>query len=242
MKRLFDCLSIRGKLTAVVMVACFASLLTAGAFQGAFVHQQARANLVVDLNHAATNVGRNAASAVLFGDEAFATEALSGFKADDKIILASIFDADGQPFASYTRAGTRAQTPPTGPAGHEFAAGYVDVRLPIDLEGDRVGSILVRSDRSPIRARMFQYARALGLVVLIAGAIAFAVSSVLQRFLTAPILALSKMARTIQHEEDFSLRATRRPRNGSRMIASTHANVVRGCRRSSTTNPIPPVK
>src|SRR5579872_6595132 len=99
----FRNLSIRRKLTLIVMITtCTAILLACGAFLAFDVHtvRQSRAR---DLETLAKVLGSNSTAALTFNDPAAAREVLQSLSAKEHIMAAGLFRTDGAIFATYLR-------------------------------------------------------------------------------------------------------------------------------------------
>ena len=117
-------LSLRRKITMVIMVNTFAALCAAGiafAEYGVYRYKQFR---VEDLNALANVIGTNSAASLVFKDPQSAADILNGLSAKPHILSAVIYDASGVPFAFYHRGGPgdRYSPPPVANEGSRFAA------------------------------------------------------------------------------------------------------------------------
>src|ERR1700676_153854 len=96
-------LSLRSKLTFVIMITTFAALLVAGmafAEYGVYRFKQLR---VEDLNALANILGTNSTAPLEFKDPKSARDILQSLAAKPHILSAVIYDQDGRPFAVYHR-------------------------------------------------------------------------------------------------------------------------------------------
>ena len=101
-------------------------------------------------------------------------------------------------------------------ASRRTATGTVDttdrigVFRPIVLNGERIGTIHLESDRSQQRDARPPFRRASSLLVLAGSTvIAFAVAWMLQGFISGPILRLAAAARTVTTEKSYTIRVVR---------------------------------
>ncbi|MGH9363587.1 MAG: sensor histidine kinase, partial [Thermoanaerobaculia bacterium] len=78
---------------------------------------------------------------------------------------------------------------------------------PVAVQGERVGTVVVKSGLSEIRARVARYAGIAALVLAASSLAAFLLSSRLQRLISEPILSLVRTARAVAERKDFSVRA-----------------------------------
>jgi signal transduction histidine kinase/CheY-like chemotaxis protein len=207
--RVFRRMPVGRKLNLIVMMVCTTTLLVAmGAFM-AFDIKVARTQMVEELRLMADVIGANTTAALSFVDEESAQASLGVFQRDASIIQAAIYARDGSVFAIYARADQpQIWTPPAVQrAGHHFTADALDVFSPIDLAGEALGTIFVRSDLSLIDNRRTFILRTLALGFLGASVLGWLLASRLQRFISEPIGALARAARAVTEEKDYSVRA-----------------------------------
>ena len=102
MKFKFRDVSIKYKLTAIIMLTCMVSLMLAA---GAFIVDQAwsqKRELVTKLFTLAEVIAQNSTAALAFKDDKSATATLEALRAERNIMQAILYSKDGKPFASYT--------------------------------------------------------------------------------------------------------------------------------------------
>jgi signal transduction histidine kinase len=93
--------------------------------------------------------------------------------------------------------------------GYRFEGNSLVYIQPIVLEGEQIGTLYVRSDYGSVsRPLLGLFAAIIALVLIVSVAIAFAISSRLQRFVSEPILRLADTARSIARNKDYSVRAS----------------------------------
>ena len=96
----FHSISIRRKVTFVILVTCLFALLASGGVQLFRFDRQARMNLEQDLRIAADIMGQNFASALEFDDDIFPTEELQILRIDESIVSGALYDRSGELFAT----------------------------------------------------------------------------------------------------------------------------------------------
>ena len=178
-----------------------------------------RKNVVRTLSVRAEIVGSNAASALQFNDRDSAEKTLSALRSDPLVISAAIYTPNEEPFASFgqTGAGARPNLVPI-PAGQNEVhwIGFTSVALEqsIVLDGQRIGTVYIRSSAESLNQRLRLYIE-ISLVVLLASLLAaFLVSSVFRRSVADPIMGLAKIANVVSVEKRYSLRVDPRPGQG----------------------------
>ena len=204
-------LSIRQKLTAIVLVTCGVSIFIACAMLAAYDIGAFRREIAVDLVSTANITGSNTTAALSFGDARAAHETLSSLAAQTHIVSAAVYAADGSVFARYARAGADAQLVPPrpGPDGVVFSRHDVLVVEAIRLNAERIGTIYLQSDLEQLYARAKNFFKILNIVILACLLTAYLLASRLQRLISGPVLALSQTAATVSLEKDYSLRASK---------------------------------
>src|SRR5688500_14591027 len=130
-------LSVKGKLTAITMVAAGVALFLAGAAMVTYELVTYREEKVSRLSTQAEIVASNAASALLFADPESAAGTLAALRAEPRVVAARIHTPDGALFARYNRDEKGARAPPAAPpasAGHAFVDEGLLVYRPIVVE------------------------------------------------------------------------------------------------------------
>ena len=200
--------SVRGKLLVVALITTAIALLVAGAALLTRDLSIYRQGLTSDLVTEASILALSTGPALAFDDQATAERNVSALSARPAVLAAVIYDARGRVFAQYVRSGEAA------PSRHlrQFANGMeiglsrIEVTSPIVQNGERLGTIYLRG-RYNVSGRIEAYLGILAVVGLLSLGIALALSSLLQRSITAPLASVAAIARRIVEERDYSLRA-----------------------------------
>jgi diguanylate cyclase (GGDEF)-like protein len=200
---------IRQKLVAISLLSSGAALILACGALIAYELVSFRDVTLQKLSSVAGVIAANSSAALSFDDPESAEDTLSALRAEARIIGACIYRADGARFAAYRRDGNSPgcgawleDVPPDDGRGRSLS-----VSLPIELEGEVLGSIVVRSEALDLYARVLGYGSIVGLVMLVSGLASLPLASKLQRFISDPILRLVETARRISADHDFSVRA-----------------------------------
>ncbi|MCA9793192.1 MAG: response regulator, partial [Candidatus Eremiobacteraeota bacterium] len=140
---------------------------------------------------------------------------------DPSIIEATIFDADwvsnngdeatNHPVGVFRRSGDTGKELPSYPdlpfgVGREGNSLYAFMPIKLDISGEQVGSVFIRSDLSKLYEAVRYHLRLLGLVFLASFGLAWIFSDRLQPFISRPIAKLAEKARLISLSADYSLR------------------------------------
>lgn len=153
-------------------------------------------------------IATNSTAALAFQDVDDATDILSALRAEPTVTVAALYDSSGAVFATYPSPMTAAALPDGAPPdGYRFDDRFLIAAEPVVQAGSgRLGTLYVQADMSFIAGQVLAYTgmAAVGL----AGALLFAylISRVLQRKISAPILALAETSRAISERQDYSVR------------------------------------
>ena len=207
----FRDLSIRRKLTLIVMITtCTAILLACGAFFAFDIHTL-RQSRMHDLETLAEVLGSNSTAALTFNDPAAAREVLQSLSAKEHVMAAGLYRSDGAMFATYVRDAASAAFAFPGPESSRtrFEAKRLVVFHTIVLDGHRLGTVFLASDLGEFAELIRLYFALFGLIVVSLSVGAFFLAARMQRAISDPILMLAQTTRQVTSEKDFSLRATR---------------------------------
>jgi signal transduction histidine kinase/ActR/RegA family two-component response regulator len=201
--------SIRTKLMAVVMSTTFAAtVVSVGTVIGYDLRAYQR-TLVADLSTQAELVGHMSAAALNFDDPRLARENLALLRTRPSVRAGAIYNAAGKLFASYVAAGQRAVFP-AAPSGGKPRAQGGDLVLyePVYDNGELLGTVYLRAQNLLLERALDYLAIAAG-VMLLAMATAWLLVRRLGRVVTAPIVAITGIARDVVATRDYSRRAPR---------------------------------
>lgn len=198
--------SLRKKLMLLLMIVSFTvlSLVTLGFAISDWV--SSRDDLYDRMRAQASIIAQNSVAALTFYDPNAAEQTLNTLKNTDDIVGAVLFDSNHQRFSSYQRDDiTLPLTPPESNEGS--VAGTLFVQVPVQLDGEQIGNILLLSELSNWQQQqLYRMAIVLGLFVF-SLLVAMFLSNVAQQIVTRPILNLARIARRITDTRDYDLRA-----------------------------------
>ncbi len=171
-------------------------------------------------------VGTNTAAAVTFNDRKAAEETLSALRANPHIVATYVLVDDGRVFAKYTAEGA---DPDPLKLEREADGGHpekteqalararkkmdriwdwdfdLEVVMPIFLDGQKVSTVVIRSDMKELQARLAGFLAVAVVFMLGSFAAVSLVFSRLQGLITGPILHLAETMRKISREKDYSV-------------------------------------
>ncbi|MBI1764109.1 MAG: response regulator [Acidobacteria bacterium] len=209
--RVFQQLSIKRKLTLIIMLTSGAGLLLACAAFITYDLGSARQAMVRDLTTLAEMLELNSTAALTFDDQQSARELLAGLSAKPSIVSACLYDKDGASFAKYLRGDAQARFTPPVPQtpGSYFSQDRLVLFQQINLSGEMVGTIYLESDLKELDAQLKRHASILVIILLAALGVTLPLSAKLQRVISQPLEHLAHTARVISVEQNYSMRASK---------------------------------
>jgi signal transduction histidine kinase/CheY-like chemotaxis protein len=199
--------SISRKLVLAVLVTTLTALLFASAALLILDIRKFQTGWVNDLRAQGDILAQVTRPALEFSDAASATENLAQLTIRPRIFAAAIYLPDGKLFARYDRQGAAARALPAMPAeaGQLLDSEIVQVFVAINRGDERLGMLYLGTEY-PLLEQVRYYAGVLALVMLLSAAIAWFLSSRLQRVLTRPIRQMTDAVNDVIRRRDFSAR------------------------------------
>src|SRR5947208_2641448 len=208
---LFQNLSLKRKLTGVILLACCVGLLLACI---AFVScEQAldRRALASALAVLTDLFDDNVAPGIASKDSTSLTRTLNSFDGHPHILAAAVYDWKGRVAATYQRRDLKMPFlfPAAQETGTHFEKNHLEAFRTVTLEGERIGTLYIASDLDELRTRFASYAVILTLVFVLGSLLVLLLSAKLQKIISEPILQLAKTAAVVATEKNYSIRATK---------------------------------
>jgi len=153
----------------------------------------------------------NSTAALAFENSDDAREILAALQTERHVTAAALYDHNDRFFAAYPAALTAADFPPKpGALGQSTVDdGLVSVQ-PVMQRERRLGTLLLKYETTSMLSEFIWGSVVIALAVMaMVLLITYFLSSILQRQVTRPILALAETAREFAHSGDYSLRAVR---------------------------------
>jgi len=209
--RAFRDLSIKRKLTTIMMVISVTALLLSCASFIVYDQIFSRRAMVQELHSLAQIIGSNSTAAITFNDQSSANEILSALRARPHIISACLYSAEGQPFAFYKRPGVSEASWPAKPPvdGSNFVKDRLELSQSVRLDNQIVGTLFLRSDLEELNTRLWRYTGIVGLILLASSLLTFLLATRLQRVISESIVGLAITARIVSAEKNYTLRASK---------------------------------
>lgn len=199
--------SLRAKLVFVVLLTTGLALAIALGAMLAFDVREWRSTGISEIKTQAEFVGQTMAPALSFEDVKTAQENLALLRTRPEIHAAGVYTAAGELFATYASHQEDAAVPRRAEAERtEFVGADLVVFQRIVVDNQMVGTVYLRA-RHDLDARLVSFAGIALSVAVVALAAAFVFSFWLQRILTRPILSISRIAREVVEQHDYSRRA-----------------------------------
>ncbi len=200
--------SFQRRLTGHALVTAGVALTLTLAAVGAHEIWNARAAVVRESIVQSDIIGANTAAALVFGDPDSATEVLSSLRNEGRVVSACLYDTSGEVFARYaTRLARQAPCPRVEAPGHRFIGMRVWLFREVAYGSGPAGTLFLELTLSDLRATLFRYAVFAVLAGLLGLLLAGLVAGRLQRSLMRPVGELSRVARRVKEQRDYSARA-----------------------------------
>jgi signal transduction histidine kinase len=202
---------IRQKLMTMILVTSgVVLLLTCAAFIG-YELLTYRRSAVQQLSTLGEIIAAESTGAVAFDNPNDATEILAALKAERHIVAACLYDQQNRIFSRYP-ADAPDRAFPSAPLadGYRFESGHLVGFTPVvQVRGsERFGTLYLNSDMGAMYERLRLYGGIAILAVLVSSLVAYALSRLLQRQISSPILALAETAKAVSDRHDYSVRAS----------------------------------
>ena len=192
----------------LVLVSALVLLLTSAAFAG-YQFWSFRSTERDRMMVRGQILALNATAALAFEDVSAARELLTALRADPHVVAAALFDSGGVLFATYPAAVDQGLLPASpGAPGYRFEGGHLVGYQPVSVEGGApLGTLYMASDLGALYETLYLSALIGMLVFALSVGAAWGISTVLQRSISRPILALADTARAVSTRGDYSVRA-----------------------------------
>jgi two-component system, sensor histidine kinase and response regulator len=205
--RRFPSASIAVKLRWIVISALLLALLLACLAFLAYDYYTFRAAKAKDIQTLAEVIGSNSTGALEFKDPGTGKEVLQALRFERHVTEAGIYDRKGALFAKYLAPGVQWQAlalPQKTDASY-FPPHMLVVFRDVLFEGERIGTVYIRSDLVELDQRRNRCMQMMIAVALTALGLAILLSSHLQKSITGPISRLAMTTRTVSQTKDYSV-------------------------------------
>ena len=201
-------LTIRQKLTAMLMIMSSAMLLLASIAFVIWDFYRFRADMRTDLVTQAHLVFDNTAAAMTFDDPEAARDTLEMLEIHPHTQLACLYLPNGRLFAWRVFRDPADQCPATPVPGVATAPNRLIVTEQIARGSESGAIVLIAVDLDAHTARLRTEGAAVAAILVAGWLLSFLLSSLLQRMVSQPIASLAGTARNIADRSDYSIRAS----------------------------------
>jgi two-component system, sensor histidine kinase and response regulator len=203
--------SLRGKLTAIVMITCSVAVLVVCTVFAVYDVTTLRRSLASELETVAEITGSNLTAPLTFGDHTAASEILGSLSIQTHIVEACVYKRDGTVLSEYRRDGSKEFFSPPILLTDRAAvvSGNIFVFRGIWLGGELIGSIYVKSDLGALHDRIVRFSEIILAAFFLSLVTSFLLASRLQRLISEPIGKLARAASEVSLKKDYSLRVVK---------------------------------
>jgi PAS domain S-box-containing protein len=201
----------RRKLMTMILLTSGAVLAVTCAAFFAYEFLTFRQATIRELSTLGKIIAANSTAALAFHNQDDADELLATLRAERHVVAACLYDKEGKLFSKYPSS-LPVDAFPAMPAkeGYRFEHSHLAGFEPV-VQGDnkQLGTLFLKSDLEAMYERFRLYGAITVSVIIGSFLIAYALSRVLQRQISQPILALAETAKAVSDRRDYSVRATR---------------------------------
>src|SRR6185437_9655152 len=198
---------LRRKLTLVILMTCSAVLLLACGVMAAYQMLDYRKSVARDLSVLAEVVSQNTRAAMAFDDQKVAQETLASLASEPSVAAACIYDNTGAQYAVYQDPKLPVHLPANpGKDGIKYETSGLVVFHPIALNNKRLGTLFIQADLTGLHDRLMLFALMGALVLVGSCLVAWLLSTLFQKPISAPIYNLANTVELIAEKKDYSIR------------------------------------
>ena len=201
---------IQRKLMSVILLTCAIVLSLMCIVYIILEFYSYRENVKRSVSTLGAVIASNSSAALAFDIPEDAQEVLQALDAEPNIVIACLYNKDGELFTKYP-VDTSASIfpPPRTYRYYWFEDGYLNGFEPVLQKGEQQGMLFIKSDLKNMYRQLGYYAL-IGLALISSSlVVAFLLSKILQRSISQPIMALKETASAISEKHDYSVRATK---------------------------------
>ena len=205
----FQDISIKRKLTAIMMIATTVALLLVSSAFVAYELFTFRNGMKVDISTQGEIIGDLNDANLSFVKPDEATKILNTLKKKEHITGAALYDKDGKLFAKYVSRSNPNETFPPSPEadGTRFEKDRLLFFKKIYDAGEFDGTVCLKSDLRELDERFLRYASIILLFTAFSLIVTFFLSAWLQRIISRPIFRLADTAMAVSANKNYSMRA-----------------------------------
>jgi signal transduction histidine kinase len=199
--------SIRRKLILLFTATASVSVLIACATLWAYQLVHYRTTLQTEETSMAQLLADSSAPALLFNDALAANETLALLRADPRIESACLYDNAGTVVARFNSSTTPAVCPPIALEETHFTKDHLLIFRKIAMRNESVGSLTIAVSLAEMYSSLLSFGETGICVLIVTTMFAYALSSLLQRIISGPIIHLTRVAAQVSDQGNYLLRA-----------------------------------
>jgi signal transduction histidine kinase/ActR/RegA family two-component response regulator len=200
--------SVRGKLVGIVLLTTAIVLLLSGGAM--LIHDLSvyRTSWASDIATEASILALSTGPALAFDDHETAQRNLAALQARPAVLAAALYTPNRQLYAQYVKEGEVAPPPlrKDSTLGIVISGERVEVIQQIEHNKEVLGTLYLRA-RYDVMGRVRAYLGIFALITAVSLGAALLLSAALQRVITVPLEAITRVARQVVDRGDYSLRA-----------------------------------
>lgn len=155
-------------------------------------------------------IANNTTAPLAFDDAEAANEILASLKAEPHIIVACVYDQEGNIFAYYPPEFSRQLLPKKPEAeGYNFKSSNLEGFQSIANGNNKLGTLYLRSNMGALYERLQLYGIIALTIIIISLVTSYFLSRFLQKRISRPIIQLADTAKYVSDKQDYSIRATK---------------------------------
>jgi len=209
--KLFRPAKLNDKLFLLIAGTSAVALVLSAVSFGYYHFSLTRAKEVEQITSLADVVGSSTVAAMKSGDPAAVVDVLETLISQAAVKTAKVYQSDGSVFVQAVPGGVDRTTPPRPLefSGYQFSKGFLEIHHPIVRDGERLGTVYLRTATQSGPEMFFSHFNIAVLVLVISLSVSAMISLRLQQFVTKPIASLAKTAKSVSQHHDYTLRVAR---------------------------------
>ena len=206
--RWFPTLHLRTKLIISIVITSVVAVFVSSFALVRYDRVQEISSITEDMSILAGIISNRSTAALIFGDVRQAQSNLKALGENPNVLMACIYDSGQQVFAVHHFTHLDQKPCPSEPKVSALDLGdTIEIYEPIELDGLPVGTLYMSLSLDRLNERWQEQLLFIVGVILAVVLLSLALAKYLQYILLKPILRITKTARDITEQQDYSLRA-----------------------------------
>ncbi|GAA6134601.1 hypothetical protein NBRC116188_13900 [Oceaniserpentilla sp. 4NH20-0058] len=204
----FPSLHLKTKLIGSIVITAVLAILVSSFALVRYDRVQEIKGITEDMSILAGIIANRSTAALIFGDARQAQSNLKALGENSNVLMACIYDSGQQVFAVHHFTHLDQKPCPENPMESALNLGEtVEIFEPIELDGLSVGTLYMSLSLESLNKRWQQQLVFIALVIMGVVLLSMILAKYLQYLLLKPIQKITKTARDITEQQDYSLRA-----------------------------------